>query len=85
VNYSVLITRKGQKELESVPSPHYQRIEEQLLSLSANPRPPGSKKLKGTEKHWRARVGDYRILYEIDDSSQTVTVFKIGHRSDVYR
>jgi mRNA interferase RelE/StbE len=41
--------------------------------------------LKGTEKSWRVRVGDYRLIYEIDDSLKTVTVIKIGHRSDVYR
>jgi len=41
--------------------------------------------LKGSEKSWRIRIGDYRLVYEIDDSAKTVTVIKIAHRSSVYR
>ena len=85
MSYAVFITRKAQKELESVPSPLCDRIEHEIQGLSDNPRPPGCRKLHGAERHWRLRVGDYRFLYEIDDSSKTLTVFKIGHRSDVYR
>ena len=56
-----------------------------MLSLAAIPRPPGCKILKGTEKSWRIRIGNYRLIYEIDDSAQAVIVIKIAHRSDVYR
>jgi len=85
VSYAVFITRQAQKQLESVPSPLCDRIEREMRGLSENPRPPGCKKLRGAERHWRLRVGDYRLLYEIDDSTKTLTVFRIGHRSDVYR
>jgi len=52
--------------------------------LADNPRPPGCEKLSGQERY-RIRQGDYRILYEVDESQQVVIVVKIGHRREVYR
>ncbi len=48
------------------------------------PRPGGCKKLKGGDNEWRIRVGDYRIVYEIDDTAKTVDVTPIAHRREVY-
>lgn len=48
------------------------------------PRPSGCKKLKGREG-WRIRVGDYPVVYDIDDDAQTALILNIGHRRDVYR
>jgi len=56
-----------------------------LEKLEASPRPPGCKKLKGADKEWRIRVGDYRIVYEIDDAAKTVDVTRIAHRREVYQ
>jgi mRNA interferase RelE/StbE len=55
-----------------------------LENLADNPRPPGCKKLKGGDKEWRIRVGDYRVVYTIDDAKLLVEVTRIRHRSDVY-
>jgi mRNA interferase RelE/StbE len=85
VNYTVVILRRAQKEHLAIPSPAYELIEQRLLALGANPRPTGCKKLKGGEVGWRIRVGDYRILYEIDDTRAVVIVATICHRKDVYR
>jgi mRNA interferase RelE/StbE len=85
VSYSVFLRRSVQRELERVPSPFYEKIEEKLLSLRENPRPSGSKLLQGAEKSWRVRIGDYRLIYEIDDKTKLITVIKIGHRREVYR
>ena len=52
--------------------------------LSANPRPPGCRKLAGTSDRYRVRVGDYRIIYRVDDGKVTVLVLVIGHRREVY-
>ena len=52
--------------------------------LAENPRPRNSRKLRGKEG-WRIRVGDYRVIYEIDDEAQEVLVLDVGHRRDVYR
>ena len=60
------------------------RIVPRLERLAASPRPPGCKKLKGGDKEWRIRVGDYRIVYEIDNLARTVDVTRIAHRREVY-
>jgi mRNA interferase RelE/StbE len=53
------------------------------LSLSENPRPYGYKKLVGRDAY-RIRIGDYRIIYEIEDKIITVTVIDVGHRKEIY-
>jgi mRNA interferase RelE/StbE len=85
VSYSVTILRKVQKELAELPVPVFEIVEQKLLGLRDNPRPVGCKKLKGPTDIWRVRSGDYRILYEIDDSAKAVTIIKIGQRGSVYR
>jgi mRNA interferase RelE/StbE len=62
----------------------FDRIAESILSLENDPRPQGSRKLRGLEAY-RLRVGAYRILYTIDDGIQTVEIIAVGHRKDVYR
>ena len=53
--------------------------------LVTNPYPSGSKKLMGSESIYRIRVGDYRIIYNIQSSVLTIEVIKVGHRREVYR
>jgi mRNA interferase RelE/StbE len=85
VRYRVLILPVAQRDHSAIPPPSYEQIEQRMLALAEDPRPPGCKKLKDTEGTWRIRVGFYRILYDIDDSSATVTVLRIGHRKEIYR
>jgi mRNA interferase RelE/StbE len=84
MSYQILILRRGQKELAQLPKQEYERIKEAVENLSNEPRPQGCKKLSGREG-WRIRVGDYRVIYEIDDTKQILTVLHIGHRRDVYK
>jgi mRNA interferase RelE/StbE len=60
------------------------RILPRLEQLATEPRPPGCKKLRGGDKEWRIRIGDYRVVYEIDDRARAVDVTRIAHRSEVY-
>lgn len=83
MSYNVQILRRAQKELATLPQVVYLRVRDAIRDLAENPRPPGCKKLVG-RNGWRIRVGDYRIIYEIDDSGQMITVMHIGHRRDVY-
>ncbi|HEX8138140.1 MAG TPA: type II toxin-antitoxin system RelE/ParE family toxin [Pyrinomonadaceae bacterium] len=83
MSYEVLILRRAQKELVDLPKADYERVRDAVTVLAENPRPSGCKKLVGREG-WRIRSGNYRVIYEIDDSRQTVTVLHIGHRRDVY-
>ena len=82
-NYSVLITKTAQKQLNKLPNSVANKLEEKMLLLEDDPRPPGCTKLTGKEAY-RIRVGNYRIIYEIADDILIVTVIKTGHRKDVY-
>ena len=84
MSYSVVILRRAQKELAGLPSDTYNRVREALRRLGVAPRPAGCTKLSGREG-WRIRVGNYRIIYEIDDTPRRITILHIGHRRDVYR
>ncbi|MHC4177649.1 MAG: type II toxin-antitoxin system RelE family toxin [Planctomycetota bacterium] len=82
--YTVLILRRAQKELARLTAEPYERVKSAIQALADNPRPSGCKKLTGREG-WRVRVGDYRVVYEIDDQQRTLTVLHIGDRKDIYR
>ena len=83
-SYRVALTSSAEKELTGLPKKVIARIVARLERLVSVPRPPGCKKLKGGDKEWRIRVGDYRIVYVIDDSGRAVDVTRIAHRRDVY-
>ena len=82
--YKVRLIAATKSELESLHNPTLKRIVMALSALSENPRPRGCKKLVGSSTKYRLRVGDYRIIYEIEDSEQTVMVYRIRHRKEVY-
>jgi mRNA interferase RelE/StbE len=83
--YRITLTRSAFKELHSLPNEVIKRISEKIDSLAETPRPQGSKKLKGTSDDlWRIRIGDYRVIYGIDDAIKVIDIVKIGHRKDVY-
>ena len=83
-SYSLEIKPSAQKDLDALDDPVFARVDRKILALAPDPRPAGSKKLKGYKDHWRIRIGDYRVIYIIDDDSKTVTVTRIAHRRDVY-
>ena len=83
MNYAVSILRRAQKELGQLSSPSFERVCDAIRLLAGNPRPPGCRKLVGRDG-WRIRVGDYRVIYQIDDSARTVLVLHVGHRRDIY-
>lgn len=82
--YALTISRRSQKELSALESQDYLRIKNAIKKLSEEPRPTGCMKLSN-RSGWRIRVGDYRVIYEIDDVRYKLTVVHIGHRRDVYR
>jgi mRNA interferase RelE/StbE len=58
---------------------------QKIRDLAQTPRPAGSKKLQGSTRLWRLRVGDYRVIYEISDDTGTLEIGYVRHRRDVYR
>ena len=83
--YEVTLARSARKELEKLPGSVAQRVVEQLEVLMKNPRPVRAIKLQGNRNLWRLRVGDYRVIYNIDDSARLIDVSAVRHRRDVYR
>ena len=73
------------KDLRKLPERAVARILEAVESLMANPFPRGSEKLSGAERTYRIRIGDYRVVYEVEIRSQLVEIQRVRHRTDVYR
>ena len=85
VKYSLEIKQSAQKELDALDDTLFTRIDRKILALAENPRPSGCKKLKGYKDQWRVRVGDWRVLYIIDDAAKLVSVMRVAHRREVYQ
>ena len=83
MNYDLLILRRAQKELANLGKTEYERVRDAVILLPEKPRPKNCRKLAGREG-WRIRVGNYRVIYEIDDTKKQITILHIGHRRDVY-
>jgi mRNA interferase RelE/StbE len=84
VAYKVVIQDSASKALRKLDKPVRERVAAAIDALADNPRPAGIKAIVGEPGAFRIRVGDYRVLYEIEDDQLVVTVVKIGHRSTVY-
>jgi mRNA interferase RelE/StbE len=84
-SYSLVIKRSAEKELKKLPVGDLRRVVDRIRGLTQQPRPSGCEKLSGEAERYRIRLGDYRIVYGIDDSAHVVEIFKIGHRREVYR
>ena len=83
-DYSIEIKPSARKELEALPDNALTRTVQKIESLANAPRPAGCKKLKGYKDHWRVRVGDWRVVYIIDDKAKLVSVTRVAHRREVY-
>jgi len=83
--YTVTFARSARKELQVLPERVATRILDKIESLSTDPRPVGSRKLQGSAGLWRLRVGDSRVIYEIDDKERIVDISMVRHRREVYK
>ena len=80
VKYSLEIKQSAQKELDALDDAVFGRMDRKILTLADNPRTAGCKNLKGYKDHWRVRVGDWRVVYIIDDKAKLVTITRVAHR-----
>ena len=83
-SYSIKIKPSAAKELDALSDTLFARIDRRIIALADNPRPAGCQKLKGYKDQWRIRVGDYRVMYTIDDARLLVELTRVRHRRDVY-
>ncbi len=81
--YRIELRPAAVKALRSIPKPHINRLRGAIALLAANPRPPGAKKLRAPDAY-RVRVGDYRIIYTVEDDVLLIVVLALGHRQGIY-
>jgi mRNA interferase RelE/StbE len=84
MSFQIILPKSVQKELDRLPDEIANRILAKLAALENKPRSLDAKKLKGREA-WRLRVGDYRVIYEINDPALQIIVITVGHRREIYR
>ena len=82
--YHVTLTASAKKDLAALDTTTRRRVTQKLVTLATMPRSPDTLKLTN-ENRYRTRIGNYRILYTIDDTTRTVTVTNIKHRREAYR
>jgi len=83
--YRIYLDGRAQKDLDRLPGNTLRRVLEALTARRENPRPLGCLKLRGSEDAYRIRVGDYGVLYSVDDGAQTIRVWRVRHRREAYR
>ena len=84
MSYALAFKPSAEKELRKLSRDAIPRVVAAIRALADEPRPHGCVKLSASQS-WRIRVGDYRVIYDIDDTSRTIDVLHIGHRREVYR
>ncbi len=84
VKYSLQIKQSAQKELDALDYALFARIDRKILMLAENPRPLGCKKLRGYKDQWRIRIGDWRVLYIINDAAKLISITRVAHRREAY-
>jgi mRNA interferase RelE/StbE len=83
--YRLTFKKSVKKELDAISNPDFLKIDEAILSLKKQPFPhPQSKKLKGQDRY-RLRIGNYRVIYMVDEKEKTVVIYRVRHRREVYR
>ena len=84
MSYKIILLRPASKALHKLQAFQVKRISNRIDSLADNPRPPGCRKIVSEKDRYRMRIGDYRILYSIDDEQREVVIHRIAHRKEVY-
>ena len=84
--YAVQVLRPAERAIANLPRIDRDRVLAAVLALADNPRPPGCKAMQGEARGtYRVRVGDYRVVYRVDDGRLVVLVIRVGNRREVYR
>lgn len=85
MRYRIELTKAAERDLRALPGNILKRVDARILSLAKEPRPDGVRKLIGADHLYRVRVGDYRIVYEIQDRAVLIVIIRVRHRGEVYR
>ncbi|MBD1876460.1 type II toxin-antitoxin system RelE/ParE family toxin [Nodosilinea sp. FACHB-131] len=85
MTYRIEFAKPAVKQFKALSPQDQQRLKPKIDALAQEPRPAGMVKLSGEDDLYRIRVGDYRIIYTIQDTQLLVLVLKVRHRREVYR
>ena len=85
MQYRIEFRPAALREMRRIPKPFKGRLLTAITALAQTPRPPGSIRLQGPEGFHRVRVGDYRVVYLLQDRVLVICVVRVAHRKDVYR
>jgi mRNA interferase RelE/StbE len=83
--YEVVVPKSVAKQIRHLPVQVRDRVLEKIAALAAEPRPAATRKLVTEDDLYRLRIGDYRIVYFVDDDKQRVVISRVAHRREVYR
>jgi len=83
--HEVYLERSAERDIKRLSADDFRRLILHIQALAENPRPPGCRKITGSKSDWRIRIGEYRVIYEIDDRNKAVRVMRIRHRREAYR
>ncbi len=84
--YKVIFSKQADKGIEKIRDKTIlKRIIKKIETLQNQPRPSGIRKIMGSDIDYRIRIGDYRIIFQVNDSDRTVFICGLGHRKDIYR
>ena len=84
MGYSLEFRPAALRELKKLPQGVSDQLRLIFETLQTNPRPPGCLKMKGNTGFWRVRSGNYRVIYDIQESKLVVLIIDVGHRKDIY-
>ena len=82
--YELLLERTAERDLKKLTKTDFDRIIPHIKDLKETPRPIGCRKITGSKRDWRIRVGAYRIIYEVDDTEKVIRVMRVRHRKEAY-
>ena len=83
-DYAITFARSARKEMETLDAALVNRVFKKIVALAKDPRPKGCRKLQGEKFLWRIRIGDYRVIYAINDDARLVDIIVVRHRSQAY-
>lgn len=83
--YKIYIERTAERDLKNLSAKIFRKVVSGIRALNKNPRPTNSKKIVTSKNDWRIRIGNYRIIYEINEKDKVIRIMWVRHRKDVYR
>lgn len=83
--FKIELKKSVLKDIRKIPVGYLAAIRERILQLAVDPVPNGAEPIQGYKHHYRIRIGNYRVIYEVASDIRIVTIIRIGNRKDVYR